>query len=348
MDTPFIMIELDILKRNIRNMADFAAENGIRLRPHIKAHKIVEIAMMQLKAGAAGITAAKLGEAEVMFAAGIKDILIAYPLVGQEKLEKVKHLLRQGCRLTLLVDSRVGAEMLNELGWPSGINVMVEVDSGLGRGGFLPGSDLEEFVQWIDSLKCVNFMGLLTFEGHAYGCHTADAVKSAGIQAAEMMVAAAEALRQKGISVEEISIGSTPTARWGGTVSGVTEIRPGNYVFNDATQVELGIAGFEDCSLKVISTVISRPAKNRALIDAGSKVLAKDGGTEGYGLFNNRKWKLTRLWEEHGLLEGEDLPEIGSIIEIIPNHACPVANLADTVCLSDGGKWKVAARGMSR
>lgn len=162
------------------------------------------------------------------------------------------------------------------------------------------------------------------------------------------MVAAAEALRVKGIPVAEVSIGSTPTARWGGTVPGVTEIRPGNYVFNDATQVALGVAKPGDCSLKVASTVISRPAKNRALIDAGAKILAKDHGRAGYGLLANENWKITRLWEEHGLIEGEDLPELGSIVEIIPNHACPVVNLVDTVTVSNGEIWEVTARGLLR
>lgn len=347
MDTPFVQIDLEVLRKNIRGMAAFAKAHGIRLRPHIKTHKIAEITRMQIEAGSAGITVAKLGEAEAMFAIGVKDILVAYPLVGQEKLEKVKCLLERGCKLTLMVDSRGGARMLEQLAWPGGIDVLVEVDSGLGRGGLLPG-DLEEFVQWVISLHNINFKGLLTFEGHSYGCRDIDAVKSLGIRTGDLMVTAAEALRNKGIPVAEVSIGSTPTARWGGAVPGVTEIRPGNYVFNDATQVVLGVAEPKDCSLKVISTVISRPAKNRALIDAGAKVLAKDHGRAGYGLLANKDWTLTRLWEEHGLIEGDNLPDLGSIIEIIPNHACPVVNLVDTVTVSTGEIWNVTARGLVR
>lgn len=347
MDTPFVQIDLEILKRNIWGMADIAKAQGIRLRPHFKTHKIAEITRMQIEAGSPDITVAKLGEAESMFAVGVKDILVAYPLVGNEKMEKVKSLLTRGCKLTLMVDSMGGATLLDQVGWPGGIDVLVEVDSGLGRGGLLP-EELEEFVHKVLSLKHLNFKGLLTFEGHSYACQDLDAVKALSIRTGEMMVAAAKGLAEKGIPVAEVSVGSTPTARWGGTVPGVTEIRPGNYVFNDATQVALGVAQPEDCSLKVISTVISRPAKNRALIDAGAKVLAKDHGRAGYGLLADSNWTLTRLWEEHGLIEGSNLPELGSTVEIIPNHACPVVNLADSVTVSNGETWKVVARGLVR
>ncbi|MGI6366448.1 MAG: alanine racemase [Bacillota bacterium] len=347
MDTPFVRIDLEILEKNIRDMADFARAQGIRLRPHVKTHKIAEITRMQLEAGSTGITVAKLGEAEAMFAAGARDILVAYPLVGAEKLTKVRGLLERGCKLTLMVDSVDGARLLDQLAWPGGIDVLVEVDSGLGRGGLLP-EDLEGFVQWLVSLKHLNFKGLLTFEGHSYACQDLESVKAFAVQIGEMMVAAAEALRAKGIPVAEVSIGSTPSARWGGAVPGITEIRPGNYVFNDATQVALGVAKPENCSLKVVSTIVSRPAKNRALIDAGAKILAKDHGRAGYGLLANPNWQITRLWEEHGLIEGDNLPELGSVVEIIPNHSCPVVNLVDTVAVSNGEVWKVTARGLVR
>jgi D-serine deaminase-like pyridoxal phosphate-dependent protein len=349
-DTPYILIDLAQLQENIRAMAEFATARGIRLRPHVKAHKIPEIARMQIAAGAAGITVATLGEAEVMFAAGIDDILVAYPLVGAIKLQRARNLLEHGCKLTFLVDSQIGAKALNELSLPGGASVLVKVDSGLGRCGLLPGSGLEDFVRWLSTLPGLKFKGLLTHAGHAYGSRTPEAVATVGRQEGELMVSAAQSLRSKGIAVQEVSIGSTPTARWGGSVPGVTEIRPGNYVFYDATQVALGVARPEQCSLKVRSTVISRPAPRRAIIDAGAKVLALDqgahggGAVKGYGLLEKENWVLSRLSEEHGVIEGEGLPEIGEIIDIIPNHACPVINLTDAVQVSDGSTWRVAGR----
>lgn len=335
-------------------MAEFAATQGIKLRPHIKAHKIPEIARMQIAAGAEGITVAKLGEAEVMFAAGIDDILVAYPLIGQAKLQRMHNLLERGCKLTLLVDSRVGAQALDDLKYSGGIDVMVKVDSGLGRCGLLPGEGLMEYVHWLASLHNLNFKGLLTHAGHAYGCSGAETVRAVGRQEGELMVAAAQALRAKGIPVQEVSIGSTPTARWGGEVAGITEIRPGNYVFYDATQVALGVTERENCSLTVRSTVVSRPASDKAIIDAGAKVLALDqgahggGAVQGFGLLEKDGWVLSRLSEEHGVIEGQNLPGIGETIAIIPNHACPALNLADTVVISNGTFWRVAGRGQVR
>lgn len=352
-DTPYLLVDIEQLKNNIGGMASFAAKQGIKLRPHIKAHKIPEIARMQIEAGATGITVAKIGEAETMFSAGIKDILIAYPVIGEVKLQRVVALLDQGCKLTVLVDSKEGVQFLENLAYPVGIDIMVKVDSGLGRCGLLPDS-LVDFVKWVCEHKNVNFKGLLTHAGHAYGCNNLNEVREIGHQEGRVMVDSANALRKSGISVSVVSIGSTPTARFGGAVSGVTEIRPGNYVFYDATQVALGVVRPDQCSLKVISTVVSRPGANRAIIDAGAKVLALDqgahggGAVSGFGILENKSWTLTRLSEEHGVIEGRELPDIGNTISIIPNHACPVLNLADSVRLSDGREWRVAARGKVR
>jgi len=354
MDTPFVKIDLEILKANITAMAAFAARQGVKLRPHIKAHKIPEIARMQIAAGANGITVAKLGEAEVMFTEGIRDILVAYPIVGREKIQRVRSLLEDGCKLTFIVDSTVGAELLDRLAYPRGVDVFIKVDSGLGRCGLVPGKDLEEFALWVASLNNLNLTGILTHAGHVYGCKDFQEVEATGRREGELMLAAAERLRSRGLLVKEISIGSTPTALSGGSVPGVTEIRPGNYVFNDAAQVALGVASPGQCSLTVQSTVISRPSSGRAIIDAGSKVLALDqgahggGNVSGFGLLENEDWQLTRLSEEHGIIEGCNLPEIGSTVSIIPNHACPVLNLANHVYVSDGQVWQVAARGMVR
>lgn len=351
METPYLFIHLEKLQENINSMAAFAAGAGVKLRPHVKAHKLPEIARMQVAAGAKGITVSKLGEAEVMFAAGIDDILVAYPLIGAEKLERAAALSQRGCKLTLLVDSQVGAQQVSELAAPEGTDVLVKVDCGLGRCGWIPGPEFEEFVRWLCRLPGVNFRGLLTHAGQVYGCRGPEEVAEVGEAEGKFLVRAAESLRRLGIAVAQVSIGSTPTAVWGGKVPGVTEIRPGNYVFNDATQVALGVVNRDRCSLEVVATVVSRPTPRRAVIDAGAKVLALDQGAHGsssvrgYGLLENPAWELTRLSEEHGIIEGDQLPPIGARVRIIPNHACPVLNLAERVWTNTGLQWSVAARG---
>jgi D-serine deaminase-like pyridoxal phosphate-dependent protein len=350
-ETPYVLIDLEKLQANIDAMAAFARRHGVKLRPHIKAHKLPQIARRQAAAGAEGITVAKLSEAEVFFAAGFADILVAYPLIGEDKMARVRALLAKGCKLSLLVDSEAGAQQLSRLAAAEEARVFVKVDSGLGRCGLPPGPKLERFVAWLCRLPRLNFRGLLTHAGHAYGCPDPGLVAQVGRKEGEMMVAAADSLRRQGIPVAEVSIGSTPTATWGGQVAGVTEVRPGNYVFYDAVQVALGVATPEQCSLKVVATVVSRPAPGRAIIDAGAKVLALDqgahgsGAVRGYGLLEQPSWQLVRLSEEHGILEGTDLPNVGDRVSIIPNHACPVLNLAERVWTSTAEQWPVAARG---
>lgn len=353
MDTPYVLLDRKKLQHNIDAMAAFAAEHGVKLRPHAKAHKLPQVAQLQIKAGACGITVAKLSEAEAMFAAGIEDILLAYPLVGESKLARAKNLLAAGCKLSLLVDSRFGAQQIAALNTPKGTDVLVKVDSGLHRCGLEPGPQLDSLVSWLQSLPGINLRGLLTHAGHVYGCSDAAAVAEIGRQEGELMVQTAAEMRARGIPIDEVSIGATPTVFWGAKALGVTEIRPGNYVFYDATQVSLGVVGAERCSLRVIATIVSRPTRHRGIIDAGAKILALDQGAHGspavrgYGLLENPHWQLIRLSEEHGVVEGPGLPPIGSEISIIPNHACPVINLVDRVWLDDGQSWNVAARGKS-
>ncbi len=359
LDTPALLIREVLLLRNIEDMAYFAEHVDINLRPHTKAHKLPPIAKAQLAMGAGGITVSKLGEAEVMVEEGIKDILIAYQIIGRQKLERLMVLLEKA-DIQVTVDSLVGARELNSICQEYGreIQVLVEVNTGLNRCGVLPGTDTLNLVKEIIQLPNLLFLGIMTHAGHVYGSSSPEEVIQIGKREGEEMVQTAELLRKNNIEVQVISVGSTPTAKISGMVTGVTETRPGNYVFYDAIQIGLGVAVKEDCSLSVLATVISRPSPERIVIDAGSKTLALDQGAhgkssvKGFGLVKGHEDVIIeRLSEEHGILKvSPDSPlQIGDKIEIIPNHACPVINLFDEVYLIRNEEvaeiWKVKGRG---
>ncbi|WP_227763471.1 alanine racemase [Zhaonella formicivorans] len=360
LDTPALVLDLDKLEQNIRDMSAFAKEYNIKLRPHIKAHKIPEIALRQIETGAVGITVAKLGEAEVMAEAGITDILVAYPVVGPEKVERLVNLAKEAT-VSSVVDNLEQAQALSAAFSKAGLTlpVLVEIDTGLKRCGLAPDKEVAEFAARLQALPGLTFKGLMTHAGHVYGVKDPGEVPRIGRQEGEILVELAALLAEKGIEVEEVSVGSTPTAKHSGKVEGVTEIRPGNYVFYDAIQIGLGVALPERCALTVLCTVVSAPEKGRRIIDAGSKTLALDRGAHGNALVTGYGylpdwpgWQVARLSEEHGIMESEKSghgPRLGEKVRIIPNHACPVVNLADAVYVVKAGeiveKWQVAARG---
>jgi D-serine deaminase-like pyridoxal phosphate-dependent protein len=361
-DTPAVMINARILKRNLNGMNTFAKNAAIHLRPHIKTHKITGLAHLQIQLGAIGITTAKLAEAEVMAQSGITDILIAYPIVGELKLERLKRLMSLS-KITTVVDGVEQASQLSRFAMKNGLTceILIEVDSGLNRCGVLPGIPVVDLFRNIASMPGLAIKGIMTHAGHAYGASGFEQVREIATQEGKVMVDTAELLQKEGFSVDQISVGATPTVRISGQVFGVTEIRPGNYVFNDMTQVRLGVADVEDCSLRVASRVVGKPTANRLIIDAGAKSLALDQGahgTKGLGGFGyivgHPELTITRLSEEHGMVEikGHCSLAIGDLIEIIPNHSCPVVNLTDSVLVVEDGNvvdhWLVDARGKSQ
>ena len=347
-DTPAVIVDSDKLQRNISAMAQFARKHGVKLRPHIKTHKMVEIAKVQLEAGAVGIATAKIGEAEVMADHGITDILVAYPIIGEEKLHRLKK-LKERATVATVVDSVEQAEVLSRFAKEHclSFDLLIEVDTGLKRCGVLPGEPVKELYQKLSTLPGLHVRGILTHAGHAYGASRYEEVRKIGLQEGTLMVETAQLLRKSNLPLDEISVGSTPTVRLSGSVDGVTEIRPGNYVFNDMTQVRLGVAKVEDCALRVVARIVGQPASDRFIIDAGAKSLALDQGAhgttgvKGYGyIVGHPELTITRLSEEHGIvqIEGNTLLKIGSLVEIIPNHSCPVVNLTETVSIVQQGK----------
>ncbi|HEY3058894.1 MAG TPA: alanine racemase [Chloroflexota bacterium] len=337
LDTPRVVIDLDVLERNVERMAQFARERKVQLRPHAKSHKTVEVAMRQRTAGCTGLTVAKLDEAEAFLNAGFADLFIANEVVGVDKWYRLARLQQRG-RVAVGIDSALAASGLDAIARANGVEVpvLIEVDSGLGRAGVTPGAAALALAEHLADLKGLQLRGLFTHAGHAYGAASREEVARIGRLEGELLVESAEVLRAHGINCEVVSVGSTPTALHSGAVAGVTEIRPGNYVFYDRMQVGLGVASLDDCSLSVLARVISRPRPDRAVLDAGSKTFALDRGAHGmdalagYGQDRQHGLILERLSEEHAVVGvGDQIVDVGDRLRIVPNHACTVTNLAD-------------------
>ncbi len=361
LDTPCLVVDLDRLERNIAEMAEYARTHGLALRPHLKTHKTAEIARAQRAHGVVGFTCAKITEAEAFAAAGVlDDVLIAYQIVGDQKIERLLRLAER-VQVTVAVDSVAVAEPLSRAALARGmrLDVVIEVDTGLRRAGVEPGEPVLRLAREISQMPGLRLRGLMTHEGHAGRASTAEELERLARMAGEAMVGSAELLRREGIPVDVVSVGSTPAAFATTRVPGITEMRPGTYVFYDAAAFRFGRIGPDRVALRVLATVISRPAPDRAVIDAGSKTLTYDPpppGRTGYGyVVEYPDAVISRLSEEHGVLEFPPEtkgPPVGERIEIIPNHVCPVVNLQDELFVVRGGEfvgtWRVIARGCVR
>ncbi len=357
LDTPSLVIDWDIMQNNIRVMQKVADDAGVKLRPHTKTHKTPLISHLQLNAGAKGITVAKLGEAEVMEAGGIDDILVAFPLQGASKLERLLHLAER-VNITVSLDSRKVAQDISDAAQTrdTKIPVYVEVDVGLGRVGAAHHEGARDLVREIVELPGIDFLGIMTHAGHTHKAKSLEEIQQLGREEGEWMVETAELIRKDGIEVREVSVGSTPTARFSAKVNGVTEIRPGTYVFYDTTQVMKHACTWDDCAMTILATVVVKHP-DRLVFDAGSKTLSSD--TAPNGLFGTVKGyphlEIWRLNEEHATVRiaGDGpLPNIGDKVEIIPNHACATMNLHDsfTAVSKDEviGEFEIQARGKIR
>jgi D-serine deaminase-like pyridoxal phosphate-dependent protein len=358
LETPALLVDLDALEANLAEMAAVASRAGVRLRPHTKTHKSPEIARMQLEAGAVGITCAKLGEAEVMADAGLDDLLIAYPLVGEPKLRRLGDLLARA-RVRVSLDSVEVADGLGRLGRALGrdLEVLVEVDTGLHRLGRPPGPPTAQPVGRVARVPGVEVVGLLTHAGHAYRARSPDELARLAEREVLDLVETAALCARDGIALREISVGSTPTARTGAFVDGVTEIRPGTYALNDATMMRLGIATEATAAARVLVTVVARPTGDRFVIDAGSKCFTTDnmGSVPDWLVVAGRPGlHMDFLSEEHGVghRSGDNDPRIGERLQVIPSHACATVNLFDVAYGVRGGRVErelaIAGRGKVR
>lgn len=362
-DTPALLIDLEIMERNLQHAAQFTARNAVALRPHTKTHKSVELALRQVELGARGITVAKPGEAEVMAAGGLRDIFIAHHVVGTAKLERLRTLHRQGVRLAVGVDHPDQARMSSAVfgAETSPLEVMLEVDTGQHRSGVAPGAPVLELARAVGSLPGVKVRGIFTHEGHVGSAPDIAAIRDLCVQAQRAMVETAALLQAElGLPSLEVSLGSTPTLLAEPPVlPGVTELRPGTYIFNDLSAATLlGHQG--RCAAAILATVTSIHG-DRVILDAGSKTLTQDKRPtgacrtpDGYGYVVEKQVYITRLSEEHAVVvtDRPDTWQVGEKVRIIPNHVCVTVNLAeDVVGVRDGEVVKrvtVDARGKLR
>ncbi len=356
LETPALLIDLDIMERNLGKLAGYSQKHGLRVRPHTKTHKIPALARKQLDLGAAGLTVAKVGEAEVMLAAEPLDLLVAYPVVGGKKLERLMQVARK-TSVTISLDSAVVARQVSEAASAAGIKIAVlaEVDVGLGRVGVLPGEALVQLIGEITRLPGLHFDGIAFYPGQI---KSLDEEGERALQTlAQLLEKMLDELRRAGFQPRIVSGGSTPTLFHSHCLPGLNEIRPGTYIFNDRNTVLSGACTFDDCAASILVTVVSTAKAGQMIVDGGSKTFSSDGPAAGTPLSFGRvvdapEAVFTKMNEEHGFVDLERAGRkftVGDRVRIIPNHVCVAMNLHERVYGIRGDTveqvWRVEGRG---
>ncbi len=342
-DTPAVLIDLDIVERNLKAAQDYADAHGLKLRPHVKTHKLPRFALAQMALGAIGITAQKLGEAEAMADGGVTDIFLPYNIIGPRKLDRLLA-LHQRVTLSVTADSIVTldgyAQRYSDPAHP--LPVLIECDTGGGRCGVQNGVEAITLARAITAAPGLSFGGLMVYP------------KKGDVEGTKAWLdTAVEKLTAVNLRPPVISTGGTPDFHRAAEVTHATDHRPGTYIYNDRMQVGWGAATWADCALTVLATVVSRPTDSRAILDTGSKALAADAAPQGgHGRIVEYPYAVvTGLNEEHGMVDltaCTTKPIIGERVHVIPNHACVVTNLLDKVHLMRGDQVEEVAVVTSR
>jgi D-serine deaminase-like pyridoxal phosphate-dependent protein len=352
LDTPILLIDLDDMEFNINYMAKFFEGSPVRLRPHFKTHKTPIISHKQIAAGAVGVTCQKLGEAEILVASGIKDIMVASQIVGKRKINRLVNLAHHA-KITVAVDNADNIKQLSNAAVAVGsiLGIIIEVDVGFGRCGVDPGEEIVGLAKLVKSFPGLEFAGIMGYEGHAVFLTDFENRNQTVDQAMTKLTSAAELIRKAGIEVDIVSGGATGTYTLTGRYPGVNEIEAGSYVLMDTRYRE--IAPEFRCALTMLTTVISVPASDRAVIDAGKKSLSTDFGMP--EVINRPGVKVKGLSEEHGILQVDPTLSqlhLGDKVELIPSHVCTTVNLNDYFYGMRGDCleviWPIAARGNSQ
>jgi D-serine deaminase-like pyridoxal phosphate-dependent protein len=345
--TPCAVIDMDKVERNIARVQAQCDAAGVANRPHIKTHKSPVLAKLQIEAGARGITCQKIGEAEIMADAGIDNILISYNLIGEEKMARLGA-VQAKADVTVAADNATVISGLPQAAAHSGrtLSVVVECDTGRKRAGVETPAEAIQLAQQIATSKGLRFAGFMLYP-----------TETGWDNAQKFYDEALAGVRAHGLDATMVSTGGSPNLKNLGKLKGATEHRPGTYIYNDRMQVAAGVASWDDCALNIYSTVVSRAAPERGILDAGSKTLTTDtGGLDGHGLIlEHPEAKIARFAEEHGFLDlsrSNTRPNVGDVVRIVPNHVCVVVNVMDEVVMVRGdeilGVLPVAARGKLR
>jgi len=355
--TPAVLIDYEKTRENLLRFQRDAG--GCAVRPHTKTHKMVEFAKLQVECGAKGICCAKVSEAEVMAAGGLDDIFLAYPLVGDFRIERAAALAKQ-IRLILTVDSEPGALALSAGAAKYGVTfeVRMEFDSQLKRTG-IPAGDAVRLAKKISSLPGLSLTGISTYHSRILNGRPTEDNRAAGLEEGAVLAKMAERLRAEGLDIFDVSGGSTPTGKYVASVPGVTEVRPGTNIFNDYMIYREGACALEEISATLVMTVVSTPEPGYCVVDGGVKTFATDNpipteyGDLGYCFVkDNPDLVLNRRYEEHGIVvsrKGQTGLRVGQRIELYPTHICPTINLHNEVFVSQAGairRVRVDARGM--
>jgi D-serine deaminase-like pyridoxal phosphate-dependent protein len=355
LDTPALLIDLDIMERNLTRLANYAREHDLRVRPHTKTHKIPALGRKQLDLGAAGLTVAKVGEAEVMLEAQPQELLVAYPVIGRRKLERLMQIAPK-TKVTVALDSVFAARQLSDAAREvqREIAVLAEIDMGLGRVGVPPG-DAVELAHGIQRLPWLRFEGIAFYPGHIKQLDEEGekALETLGNVLSDVL----RDLRQAGLHAKVVSGGSTPTMWQSHRIPGLNEIRPGTYIFNDRNTVLSEACALEDCAASIMTTIVSTAKKGQVIIDGGSKTFSSDrpgaGAEVSFGhVVEAPEAVFTKMNEEHGFVDVRRVNRefsVGDRIRLIPNHVCVAMNLHENVYGIRGDAveqtWRVAGRG---
>ena len=339
--TPAMVIDAVTVSRNMIRLETYAAAHDLDVRPHTKTHKSRQLAALQMAAGAVGLTAAKVGEAEIM-AEAADDLLLAYPAIDPARTGRLVHLAAHRT-VRVAIDSKRGAKLLGDAAnrGSATLGILVDLDVGMGRTGVQTPSEALKLAQFIDSTSGLRLDGLFCYPGHINS--PAEQQEPALLAVSDKLIETLELWTNHGLQARIVSGGSTPTAYQSHLVSEYTEIRPGTYIFNDMNTVRGGYCGLDDCAARIICTVVSTAVHGQVVIDAGSKTLTSDrcgpAPDSGHGyVVEYPEAKITRLSEEHGQVDVrgcQRVPEVGERVTVIPNHICPCVNLQDSVWWRD-------------
>lgn len=349
LDTPALIIDQEIMMKNIHFMQDYANRQGVNLRPHTKTHKMPRIAKIQEAVGAKGITVAKVGEAEVMAANGLTDIMIANQIVGPTKLHRVRK-LAESIDVSFGIDS-IEQTKLVEIAFADALkpaHVVIEIEVGEERSGVIEEEKYTELLKYLKNAKNIYLKGIFSHDGDSYGAENLDELKEIHMNSQKRTLRFAEIAKDQGFELEIVSIGSTPSLMHDFPIlDGITEIRPGTYVFMDASMASAANR-WDMNAVTILSTIISKPTDERIITDVGAKGLTMQTrtkgitATRGLGLIKGHPdAEIFAVYDEHAIIYNKELRDkvkVGDVLEFIPNHICPVVNLYENAYLVNKGQ----------